>query len=81
VSSFVGQMFMGEKECLVTMDRFLWHRGIQKCDVKANDMRKECMVCELQLHAQLLWWVGLDQLCWHNFENNRHLKELGIMLE
>ena len=25
--------------------------------------------------------VGLDQLCWHNFENNRHLKELGIMLE
>jgi len=25
--------------------------------------------------------LGLDQLCWHNFENNRHLKELGIMLE
>ena len=22
--------------------------------------------------------LGLDQLCWHNFENNRHLKELGI---
>jgi len=25
--------------------------------------------------------LGLDQFCWHNFENNRHLKELGIMLE
>ena len=25
--------------------------------------------------------IGLDRLCWHNFENNRHLKELGIMLE
>ena len=25
--------------------------------------------------------IGLDRLCWHSFENNRHLKELGIMLE
>ena len=25
--------------------------------------------------------LGLDRLCWHNFENNRYLKELGIMLE
>jgi len=29
----------------------------------------------------IAWRLGLDQLCWHNFENNRHLKELGIMLE
>ena len=29
----------------------------------------------------VMHWLGLDQLCWHNFENNRHLKELGIMLE
>ena len=26
-------------------------------------------------------WVGLDKLRWHNFENNRCLKELRIMLE
>ena len=25
--------------------------------------------------------LGLDKLCWHNFENNRRLKELIIMLE
>ena len=25
--------------------------------------------------------VGLDGLCWHNFDNNSHLKELGIVLE
>jgi len=31
-------------------------------------------------HALGKFRVGLDQLCWHNFDNNRHLKELGIML-
>ena len=25
--------------------------------------------------------IGLDRLCWHNFENSRQLKELRIMLE
>ena len=24
--------------------------------------------------------IGLDRLCWHNFEHNRQLKELRIML-
>jgi len=60
VSSLTGLMFAGENEHLVTMDRFLWHRGIQKHDVTANVTRKECMVCELQLHAQLLWWVTTE---------------------
>ena len=51
---------MGEKERLVTTDRFPWHGGIQKCDVIANVTRKECIVCEVQLHAQLLWWVTTE---------------------
>ena len=60
MSSLTGLMLAGENELLVTMDRFPWHRGIQKCDVMANVTRKECMVCKLQLHAQLLWWVTTD---------------------
>ena len=33
------------------------------------------------LHTLTPSHIGLDQLCWHNFENNRHLQELGVMLE
>jgi len=33
--SLVDGMFT-EKECLDTTDRFLWHGGIQKCDIIAK---------------------------------------------
>jgi len=33
--SLVDRMF-AEKECLDTKDRFLWHEGIQKCDIIAK---------------------------------------------
>jgi len=33
--SLVDRMF-AEKECLDTIDRFLWHGGIQKCDIIAK---------------------------------------------
>ena len=33
--SLVDQMFT-VKECLDTTDRFLWHGGIQKCDIVAK---------------------------------------------
>ena len=36
--SLAGQMFT-EKERLVTIDRFLWHREIQKRDVMAKVTR------------------------------------------
>jgi len=38
--SLTVQMFT-EKECLVTIDRFLWQGGIQKCDIMAKFTRKE----------------------------------------
>jgi len=42
-TSLAGQTFM-EKECLVTIDRFLWLGGIQKCNVIAKVMRNTITV-------------------------------------
>ena len=48
--SRADQMF-AEKECLNTTDRFLWHGGIQKCDMIAKVTRNyvlskisECLI-------------------------------------
>jgi len=47
----VGQMFT-EKEHLVTIDRFPWHGGIQKCDVMAKVTRKEH---KYSVYTAILW--------------------------
>ena len=40
--SLADQMF-AEKECLDTIDRFLWYGGIQKCDTIAK-VTKNCVL-------------------------------------
>jgi len=51
----VGQTFT-EKESLVTVGRFPWHRGIQKCYVIAKVMRKEdnYSVCTAVLRCSVI---------------------------
>jgi len=45
-SSLADQMFT-EKERLDTTDRFLWHGGIQKCDIIANITKELCIVLDI----------------------------------
>ena len=42
--SLVDRMFT-EKECLDTTDRFLWHGGIQKYDIKGH--KELCIVLDI----------------------------------
>ena len=49
-----------------------------------TDVTDKCkisiMMIALYRLCRSILQVGLDRLCWHNFEHNRQLKELRIML-
>ena len=44
-------------------------------------LNSSCGEVDGERESSLVRWIGLDKLCRHNFENNRRLKELRIMLE